>query len=89
MDSIFPCAHQPTPRLLLQSCKIGIENIVVGGSEAQVIIFNCIGRKQTGQSSFDGGSLNKALSRSSAARCLHSFFYASTNDSVDTLDCNT
>ena len=45
-----------------------------------MIIFNGIGRKQIGESSFDGGSLNNASSRSSAARC-YIVFCASTNDS--------
>ena len=47
--------------------------MVAGGSEVQDIIFLGIGRKQMGQSSFAGGSLNRASSRSSAARSLHSF----------------
>ena len=37
-------------------------------------IVSGIGRKQMGQSSFGGGSLNSASSRSSAARNLHCFF---------------
>ena len=35
-----------------------------------------------GQSSFGGGSLKRASSRNSAARCLHGFFCALANDSV-------
>jgi hypothetical protein len=48
--------------------KIGTDDIVAGGSETQHINFIGIGRKQMGQSSFDGGSLNSASMRSSAAR---------------------
>ena len=50
---------------------IGTEDIVAGGREIQHINFDGIGMKQMGQSSFGGGSLNSASSRSSAARSLH------------------
>jgi hypothetical protein len=45
--------------------------MVAGGSETQHTNLFGIGRKQMGQSSFGGGSLNKDTSRSSAARNLH------------------
>jgi len=50
-----------------------MDDLVAGGSKAQHIKFIGIGRKQMGHSSFGGGSLNNASSRSSAARCLHAF----------------
>ena len=50
-----------------------MDDIVAGGSETQHINLNGIGRKQMGQSSFAGGSLKSASSRSSAVRRLHSF----------------
>ena len=53
--------------------KIGTEDIVAGGSDKQHINFFGMGRKQIGQSSFGGGSLKSASSRSSAARSLQSF----------------
>jgi hypothetical protein len=53
--------------------QIGTDNLVAGGSEAQHIIIFGIGKKQMGQSSFAGGSLKSASSRSSAARSLQSF----------------
>ena len=49
-----------------------MEDVVAGGSEVQYIIFDGIGRKQIGQSSLGGGSLNSASSRSSAALILQS-----------------
>ena len=52
---------------------IGTDDIVAGGNEKQFINFPGIGRKQMGQSSFGGGSLKRASSCNSAARCLHSF----------------
>ena len=51
---------------------IGTDNIVAGGSEIQDINITGIGRKQMGQSSLAGGSLNSTSSCSSAACCLHS-----------------
>jgi hypothetical protein len=53
--------------------KIGMDDIVAGGSETQLINLAGMGRKQMGHSSFAGGSLKRASSRSSAARILHSF----------------
>jgi hypothetical protein len=63
--------------------------MVAGGSEIQDKSLAGIGRKQMGHSSLAGGSLNNASSRSSAARCLHSFFYALANDSSGIRRCNT
>jgi hypothetical protein len=45
--------------------------MVAGGSDIQHINCAGIGKKQMGQSSFGGGSLKSASSRSSAARNLH------------------
>ena len=57
----------------MSKATIGTDNIVAGGSEAHDNNLAGIGRKQRGQSSFGGGSLKSASSRSSAARSLHSF----------------
>jgi hypothetical protein len=52
--------------------KIRTEDKVASGSEKDAINLVGIGRKQMGQSSFAGGSLNSASSRSSATRSLQS-----------------
>jgi len=54
--------------------QIGKDIIVAGGSDTQHINFNGIGRKQMGQPSLAGGSLNSASSRSLAARDEALFF---------------
>ena len=64
--------HETTP-FFSDRVVYGTDDIVAGGSDIQVINFVGIGRKQISHSSFGGGSLNSASSRSSAARCLHIF----------------
>ena len=74
MDNIDPYVLLLTPHLQSQSRElVRTDDTVAGGSEAQDISSTGIGRKQMGQSSLAGGSLNSASSRSSAARCLQSF----------------
>jgi hypothetical protein len=73
MDDLV--SFPPVITLHLQS-KIHklVKMIVAGGSDTQHINFNGIGRKQMGQPSLAGGSLNSASSRSSAARDEALFF---------------
>ena len=79
MNNIVPIELLPTPDFQSKSA-IGTDDtvadiIVAGGSEIEHITFFGIGRKQIGQPSFGGGSLNSASSYSSVARRLHKYFF--------------
>jgi hypothetical protein len=52
---------------------MGTDDKVADGSDTHNIIFTGIGKKQMGQSSLAGGSLNSASSRISAARRFQYF----------------
>jgi hypothetical protein len=61
---------------------MGTDDKVAGGSETQLIIFDGIGKKQIGQSSFGGGSLN-STHRVARRHVLYMVLYASANVCVD------
>ena len=62
--------------------------MVAGGSETQHIKCAGIGRKQMGQSSFGGGSLN-SVCRVARRLVFYSLLCASANASFGTRRCNT
>jgi len=66
---------------------MGTDDKVADGSDTHDIILTGIGKKQMGQSSLAGGSLNSASSCISHVVC--SIFDVSTNDSSGTQRYNT
>ena len=71
MKYIVPVHILANPSLAIAKSLIGTDDTVASGSETQDTNLIGMGMKQMGQSSFGGGSLNSAASRSSVARNLH------------------